>query len=262
MLVGDAMARPLAEALSEPGVSYATSSVLAIGSGGAVFSPTVKQQLQQQVPTAMILDTIGASEVGSTGSAASSDGPPRFMMRADNTVLGDDLRPVEPGSGQIGRLARTGHIPLRYHKDEAKTAATFVTDPDGVRWAVPGDFATVEGDGTIVLLGRGSQCINSGGEKIYPEEVESALKSHPDVFDALVVGIPDDRFGQRVAAVVHPRDGAAPGLAELANHCRNEIAGYKVPRELTLVDAISRTPAGKPDYAWARARFAASSGTA
>jgi acyl-CoA synthetase (AMP-forming)/AMP-acid ligase II len=261
MVVGDAMARPLAEALEEPGISYDTSSVLAIGSGGAVFSPTVKQQLQQQVPTAAILDTIGASEVGSTGSAASADGTPKFMMRPDNTVLGDDLRPVEPGSGQVGRLARSGHIPLRYHRDEAKTAATFITDPDGVRWAIPGDFATIEADGTIVLLGRGSQCINSGGEKIYPEEVESALKSHPDVFDALVVGIPDERFGQRVAAVVHPRDGATPELDQLAEHCRKEIAGYKVPRDLALVGAISRTPAGKPDYAWARERFAASSGT-
>ena len=256
MLVGDAMARPLAEALEDPATSYDTSSLFTIGSGGAVFSPAVKGQLQKQLPDVIIMDTIGASEVGSTGSAATSvESTPRFVVRPSNAVLGDDLRPVEPGSGVVGRLARCGHIPLRYHKDEAKTAATFVTDPDGVRWAVPGDFATVDADGTITLLGRGSQCINTGGEKVYPEEVEAALKSHPDVFDAVVVGIPDDRFGQRVAAVVHPRDGSSPDLEELAGHCRATIAGYKVPRELELVGGISRTPAGKPDYAWARQRF-------
>jgi fatty-acyl-CoA synthase len=261
MLVGDAMARPLAEALEDPAASYDTSSLLTVGSGGAVFSPAVKGQLQAQLPNVIIMDTIGASEVGSTGSAAAAvESTPRFIVRPSNAVLGDDLRPVAPGSGVVGRLARCGHIPLRYHKDEAKTAATFVTDPDGVRWAVPGDFATVEADGTITLLGRGSQCINTGGEKVYPEEVEAALKSHPDVFDAVVVGIPDDRFGQRVAAVVHPRDGSSPNLEQLAGHCRATIAGYKVPRDLELVGAISRTPAGKPDYAWARTRFEGGSG--
>jgi len=261
MLVGDAMARPLAEALEDPAASYDTASLLTVGSGGAVFSPAVKGQLQAQLPNVIIMDTIGASEVGSTGSAAAAvERTPRFVVRPSNAVLGDDLRPVEPGSGVVGRLARCGHIPLRYHKDEAKTAATFVTDPDGVRWAVPGDFATVEADGTITLLGRGSQCINTGGEKVYPEEVEAALKSHPDVFDAVVVGIPDDRFGQRVAAVVHPRDGSSPDLEQLAGHCRATIAGYKVPRDLELVGAISRTPAGKPDYAWARTRFEGASG--
>jgi len=172
-------------------------------------------------------------------------------------VLDDDLRPVEPGSGVIGRVARTGHIPLGYYKDEAKTAATFVTDPDGVRWVVPGDFGTVEADGTIVLLGRGSQCINSGGEKIYPEEVEDALKGHPDVFDALVVGVPDERFGERVAAVVAARPGTTPTLDELASHCRKTLAGYKVPRQLTLVDAVKRSPAGKANYGWAKETAAA-----
>jgi acyl-CoA synthetase (AMP-forming)/AMP-acid ligase II len=164
------------------------------------------------------------------------------------TVLDDDRRPVEPGSGTVGLLARRGHIPLGYYKDDEKTAATFVTAADGTRWVVPGDYAVVEADGTITLLGRGSVCINSGGEKVYPEEVEAALKSHPDVFDTVVVGVPDDRYVERVAAIVQPRPGAQPSLEELQAHARDELAGYKLPRLLVLADAIPRTPAGKPDY--------------
>jgi fatty-acyl-CoA synthase len=148
----------------------------------------------------------------------------------------------------VGRLARRGHIPLGYYKDEEKTAATFVTDPDGIRWVVPGDSATVEGDGTITMLGRGSVCINTGGEKVYPEEVEAALKAHPDVFDAVVVGVPDDRFVERIAALVQPRPGTTVTLA----HCRGRLAGYKVPRRLVVLDELVRTPAGKPDYRWAK----------
>src|SRR5437773_9020364 len=151
-------------------------------------------------------------------------------MAEHTTVLDGDLQPVAPGSGVIGRLARKGHIPLGYHKDPSNTAATFV-ERDGVRWVLPGDFATVEADGTITLLGRGSVSINSGGEKIFPEEVEAAVKSHPDVYDAVVVGVPDERWGQRVAAVVEPRPGVAPALEDVQAHCRNRIAGYKVPRE-------------------------------
>jgi acyl-CoA synthetase (AMP-forming)/AMP-acid ligase II len=167
-------------------------------------------------------------------------------------VLGEDLRPVEPGSGAVGTLARTGHIPLGYYNDAAKTAATFVKDRDGKRWALSGDMATVEADGSISFFGRGSVCINTGGEKVYPEEVEAALKSHPDVFDAVVVGVPDERFVERVAAVVQARDGAAPTLEDLQAHGRTKIAGYKIPRHLVLVDTIIRTPVGKPDYRWAR----------
>jgi acyl-CoA synthetase (AMP-forming)/AMP-acid ligase II len=144
-------------------------------------------------------------------------------------------------------------MPLGYYKDEIKTAATFVTDRDGVRWVIPGDMATVEADGTVTLLGRGSICINSGGEKIYPEEVEAALKAHPGVFDAVVVGVPDERWGERVAAVVQPRDGHALTLDEIDRHCRAHISGYKVPRELHVVDTIVRSPAGKADYRWAKA---------
>jgi len=158
---------------------------------------------------------------------------------------------VAPGSGVVGRLARSGNIPVGYHKDEDKTAATFVTGADGRRYVIPGDFATVEADGSITLLGRGSVCINSGGEKIFPEEVEAALKAHPAVFDAVVVGVPDARWGQTVAAVVQPRDGRQPSLDELDRHCRAMIAGYKVPRHLHIVDRVERSPSGKPDYPWA-----------
>ncbi|MGH7290483.1 MAG: AMP-binding enzyme, partial [Myxococcota bacterium] len=145
-----------------------------------------------------------------------------------------------------------GNIPLEYYKDPVKSAETFVTAPDGTRYSIPGDFATVGADGAITILGRGSVSINSGGEKIYPEEVEAALKGHPDVFDALVVGVPDPRFGQHVAAVVQPREGARPTLAELDAFVRSEIAGYKVPRSLWYVDEVKRSPAGKPDYRWAK----------
>jgi acyl-CoA synthetase (AMP-forming)/AMP-acid ligase II len=252
MVVGDAMARPLAEALADPETSYDTSSVFTVGSGGAVFSPAVKGQLVEQLGEVLVVDSFGASEMGATGVVADPDAGPRFMMNESMAVLDEELRPVAPGSGVVGKVARRGHIPLGYYKDESKTAATFVTDPDGMRWVIPGDFATVEADGTISVLGRGSGCITTGGEKVYPEEVEAVLKSHPDVFDALVVGVPDERFTERVAAVVAPREGRAPTLESLAEHCRTHVAGYKVPRELRLADAIVRTPAGKPDYAWAK----------
>jgi acyl-CoA synthetase (AMP-forming)/AMP-acid ligase II len=252
MVVGDAMARPLAESLAEPGTSYDTSSVFTVGSGGAVFSPAVKAQLVEQLGDVLVVDSFGASEMGATGVVADPDAGPQFMMNESMAVLDEDLRPVEPGSGTVGKVARRGHIPLGYYKDESKTAATFVTDPDGVRWVIPGDFAMLEADGTISVLGRGSGCITTGGEKVYPEEVEAVLKSHPDVFDALVVGVPDERFTERVAAVVAPREGRTPTLESLAAHCRTHVAGYKVPRELRLADAIARTPAGKPDYAWAK----------
>jgi acyl-CoA synthetase (AMP-forming)/AMP-acid ligase II len=262
MVVGDAMGRPLAEALTAPGASYDTSSVIVIGSGGAILSPTVKEQLRAELPNATVMDSFGASETGAGGSVYDTEGPaagPRFTMGEHTTVLDDQLRPVEPGSGVVGLLARRGHIPLGYYKDEQKTAATFLTAADGTRWVVPGDFATVEGDGTITMLGRGSVCINTGGEKVYPEEVEAALKSHPDVFDAVVVGVPDDRFVERVAAIVQPRPGAAPTLEDLQAHCRTQLAGYKMPRQLVVLDEILRTPVGKPDYRWAKKTAGAAS---
>ncbi len=172
-------------------------------------------------------------------------------MDESNTVLGDDLRPVKPGSGVMGKLARRGRLPVGYYNDPEKTAQTFLT-LDGERWVVPGDFATVEEDGQITVFGRGAACINSGGEKIFVEEVESVLKAHASVEDAVVVGVPDERWGQRVAAVVSPRPGAEVTLALLDAHCRAHLAGYKVPRQLHVVAALVRQPSGKPDYRWAR----------
>ncbi|HEY8059070.1 MAG TPA: acyl-CoA synthetase, partial [Acidimicrobiales bacterium] len=170
----------------------------------------------------------------------------------DSVVIDEDFNVVQPGSGVVGKVARFGNIPLGYYNDEVKTAETFITAPDGTRYAVPGDFATVEKDGSITLLGRGSVSINSGGEKIYPEEVEAAVKSHPAIYDATVIGVKDERWGQRVAAVVQLREGAElESVKDLQEHCRQEIAGYKVPRQVHFVDAVTRAPSGKPDYRWA-----------
>jgi len=202
------------------------------------------------------MDRFGSSESGAQGTVEDGAGGPRFVMGDDTTVLDDDLRPLAPGDGRIGRLARTGRIPLGYYRDEAKTAATFPTDEHGVRWSVPGDLASIEPDGVITVHGRGSASINSGGEKIFPEEVEAAVKATPGVYDAIVVGLPDERFGERVAAVVRMRDGADPlTLEDLQDHCRSRIAGYKVPRQLLLVDEIPLTAAGKPDTRAAKELF-------
>jgi acyl-CoA synthetase (AMP-forming)/AMP-acid ligase II len=172
----------------------------------------------------------------------------------DTTVVLDEARrPVAPGSDEAGQVARTGHIPLRYHGDPEKTAATFV-ELDGQRFVITGDMATVADDGTITLLGRGSGCINTGGEKVFPEEVESVLRERDDVYDVLVVGAPDDRWGERVAALVQPAAGHRPSTEELIEHCRGHLAGYKLPRSVTFVDRIVRSPAGKPDYRWAKAQ--------
>ncbi len=254
LLVGDAMARPIVEAL-EAG-SYDMSSVIAVASSGAVLSPSIRDRLQELMPDAMVLNNFGATETGHQGSAiigedTGVDGRPSFFMDESNVVLDDDNKPLEPGSGKMGRIARKGRIPLGYYNDPEKTAERFVT-LDGVRWSIPGDFATVEEDGRITIFGRGAVCINTGGEKVFPEEVEEALKSHPDVFDALVVGVPDERWMQRVAAVVEPRAGKQPTLEELSAHCRKHVAGYKVPRQLALVTKVERQPSGKPDYAWAK----------
>ena len=207
----------------------------------------------------MLTDSIGASESGNNGMLMVSkentkmEGGPRVSPGRDAMVLDEDLNVMEPGTGEIGKLARCGDIPLGYYKDEQKTAETFVTAPDGTRYAVAGDFARLEDDGSITLLGRGSVSINSGGEKIFPEEVEGAVKAHPAVFDATVVGAPDEKWGSRVAAVVQLRDGHdAIDLADLQGECRKRIAGYKVPRQVHVVDRIQRAPSGKPDYRWAK----------
>jgi acyl-CoA synthetase (AMP-forming)/AMP-acid ligase II len=250
-LVGDAMGRPLADALVEGTRTYDLSGLFRIGSGGGVFSPAVQQALKAAIPHVTVMDSYGASETGAGGMSAEG-GARRFTVSDEIQVLDDDLEPLVPGSEQRGHLARTGHIPLGYYKDEEKTAKTFPTDRNGRRWSVPGDFATVDADGIVTLLGRGSQCINTGGEKVYPEEVEEALKSHPGVYDALVVGVPDPRWGERVVAVLQPRDGAHPELEDLAAHCHETLAGYKVPRAVTYVDLVRRSPSGKADYRWAK----------
>ncbi len=250
-LVGDAMARPLVDALRAG--TYDTSSLIVIASAGAVLSDAVKDELQAQLPNTMLLNNFGATETGHQGMVGfgeASGGKPTFAMDESSTVLGEDLRPIEPGSGVVGRLARRGRIPVGYYKDPEKTAATFVTI-EGQRWVIPGDLATVEADGRITVFGRGAVCINTGGEKVFPEEVEAALKAHPGVADAVVVGVPDEKWGQRVAAVVLPRPGADVTLASLEAHCRTYVAGYKVPRQLALVTELVRHPSGKPDYRWA-----------
>lgn len=256
---GDAMARPLLDALlahQEKGNEYDLSSLFLLASTAALFSTSLKEKFLELLPNRIITDSIGSSETGFGGTSVvakgqSHTGGPRVTIDKNTAVLDEDGNPVQPGSGLRGVIAKRGHIPVGYFKDEKKTAETFKTY-HGVRYAIPGDFAEVDADGSVTMLGRGSVSINSGGEKIYPEEVEAALKGHPDVFDALVVGVPDPRFGQQVAAVVHPRDGARPTLAELDAFVRTEIAGYKVPRSLWLVDEIKRSPAGKPDYRWAK----------
>ncbi|WP_030175615.1 acyl-CoA synthetase [Spirillospora albida] len=250
MLVGDVMARPVAKALAAGG--YDTSSLFAIASGGAPLTEGAREALKEHLPNAIFLDNYGASETGACGPSVggATEGTARFMMKPGITVLDDDLKPVR--AGEIGKLARTGHIPLGYYNDPAKTASTFFTDADGTRWSVPGDFASLAEDGTIVLLGRGSLMINTGGEKVYPEEVEVALKDHPDVYDAVVVGLPDEMFGQRVAAVVAPRPGATLTLEDLTEHCRGRLAGYKLPRQIHFVDEVQRTAVGKSDYKWAK----------
>ncbi|WP_406813922.1 acyl-CoA synthetase [Mycobacterium sp. M23085] len=258
---GDAMARPLLDALlaaqkSAEGEAYDLSSLFLLASTAALFSPSIKEKFLELLPNRVITDSIGSSETGFGGtSIVAKDAPhaggPRVTIDHRTVVLDEEGNEVKPGSGVRGFIAKKGNIPVGYYKDEKKTAETFKTF-NGVRYAIPGDYATVEEDGTVTMLGRGSVSINSGGEKIYPEEVEAALKGHPDVFDALVVGVPDPRYGQHVAAVVQPRAGARPTLTELDSFVRSEIAGYKVPRSLWLVDEVKRSPAGKPDYRWAK----------
>ena len=256
---GDAMARPLLDALlahQDADNQYDLSSLFLLASTAALFSASLKETFLELLPNRIITDSIGSSETGFGGTSIvakgqSHTGGPRVTIDKNTVVLDDDGNEVKAGSGVRGIIAKRGHIPVGYFKDDEKTRQTFQTI-NGVRYAIPGDYAEVEADGSVTMLGRGSVSINSGGEKVYPEEVEAALKGHPDVFDALVVGVPDPRFGQHVAAVVQPRNGTQPTLAQLDAFVRTEIAGYKVPRSLWLVDEVKRSPAGKPDYRWAK----------
>ncbi|QMW24021.1 AMP-binding protein [Sandaracinobacteroides saxicola] len=252
VIVGDAFARPILRALDAGEGSL--GAMMMMISSGTMWSPEVKAGLIRHNPGLMCLDAFGSSEGlgygASISTAAAPDAPTRFMHDPNTLVLDEDNRPIEPGSGRSGRVARTGLIPLGYYKDPAKSAATFV-EIDGRRFTIPGDWATVDPDGAIILLGRGSQCINSGGEKIFPEEVEEALKTHAAVEDALVFGVADEKWGQAVTAVVEltaPAEEAA-----LIAHVKTALAAYKAPKRVHVVAKVPRAPNGKADYAAARA---------
>jgi 3-oxocholest-4-en-26-oate---CoA ligase len=253
-IVGDAMASPLADEIGSG--NYDLSSLFVVSSTGAILSGSVRDRLQSLLPTTMILDNFGSTESGYTASGVAGATPESGLRYRPNnstvTVLDSRLQAVRPGSGDVGQVARSGHISFGYYNDPEKTAETYVT-VDSKRWLLSGDLATVETDGTIAILGRGSLCINTGGEKVFPEEIEATLKAHPAVYDVIVVGIPDRRYGESVAAVVQLRQGSAvPDTTELDDHCRARLAGYKVPRTYAFVPQLKRSPAGKADYRWAR----------
>ncbi|MFJ4641884.1 acyl-CoA synthetase [Streptomyces hygroscopicus] len=254
-LVGDAMLRPLVDALAGPLRGTDLSSLLSVSSSGAILSETVRAQFAALAPHTLLLNNFGSSESGFNGTATADSGPEkgfRLRVNARTTVVDPaTLAPVAPG--EPGRIAQRGHVPLGYYNDPKKTAETFF-EADGERWVLLGDMGTVDEDGVITVLGRGSQCINTGGEKVYPEEVEQALKAHPEVYDALVAGVPDTRWGFSVAAVVQPRAQASGLTADaVRDHCRERLAGYKIPRTVVFTDRIQRSPSGKADYRWARA---------
>lgn len=252
-ITGDAMARPLADALAEG--DYDVSTLFVVSSTGAILTGAVRDRLQELLPNVMIMDSFGSTESGYTASGLDGSSPEKGLRYQPNAtaklaVLDEKLRPVGPG--ELGTVAKPGRIAFGYYKDPEKSAKTFVTDADGTRWLLTGDLATVDPDGTVNIFGRGSQCINTGGEKVFPEEIEAVLKGHPGVFDAVVTGIPDERWGSRVAAVVEPRQGVQLTFEGLDAHCRGLLSGYKVPRTYAFVDEMVRSPAGKADYRWAR----------
>lgn len=251
-IVGDAMAIPLLDALEANPGRWDLGAVFNVGSGGAVFSPTKQEAFKRHFPNVFITNSFGSSEggaMGMDGGGKPGHGLGNVTRSPFMSVLVQEsdgsYREAQPG--EKGIFARSGHIPVGYYNDPEKTAKTFV-QAEGRTWSVLGDEAVLEEDDTITVYGRGSNCINSGGEKIYPEEVEQALKHHPAVFDCLVVGTPDERFGSKVTAVVTPRPGQSLDLESLRNEAREHIAGYKLPRELHLVPEIPRAPSGKPLY--------------
>jgi acyl-CoA synthetase (AMP-forming)/AMP-acid ligase II len=253
-IVGDAFARPLLEALEKK--TYDLSSLFIVGSGGAILSPHNKEAFLRHIPNGLVIDGFGASETGAQGSHATSGKDKaqtgKFAMSGALVLKQDLSAQLPPGTDETGWLARSGHVPLGYYKDAAKTGRTFPTI-GATRYAVPGDHARVLADGTIEVLGRGSVCINSGGEKIYPEEIEQVLRKHPDVYDAVVVGTPDDRFGEAVTAVVQARDGASLTHDSVVKFAAASLARYKLPKSTVLVSQMVRSPSGKPDYRWAKA---------
>ncbi|GAA4097197.1 acyl-CoA synthetase [Nocardioides kongjuensis] len=251
-MTGDAMAVPLIDAYEAGG--YDGQTLFAIASSAAIFSKSVKERWMKHFPNAVFTDSVGSSETGFQGtglqdaSALSTDGPV-VSIPPTTVILGDDNQLLDPvrDVGKIGRTARSGNVPVGYYKDPEKSAKTFV-EIDGVRYSIPGDNARIEEGNRITLLGRGSNCINTGGEKVYPEEVEQAIKAHPGVYDVLVVGLPDEKYGQTVAAVVEPRPGHQVELEDLRTFLRAHLSGYKLPRALTIVEEIPRNATGKAQY--------------
>jgi fatty-acyl-CoA synthase len=260
IIVGDAFAKPLLRALdTEPG-RWDLSSLRLLISSGAMFSTEVKQGLIGHIPQVAIADVLGSTEGGMGQSITTKDTPPgetaKFTLSPTTKIFTEDGREVQPGSGEIGMVANGGLTPLGYYKDPEKSARTF-REVNGVRYSFPGDMATVRADGTLEFIGRGSNCINTGGEKVFPEEVEEALKVHDAVEDALVIGVPDDRFGNRVVAVVSFAPGKSATADDIIADAKTRLAGYKLPKELCVVENVPRAPNGKPNYPAARELFAA-----
>ena len=251
-IVGDAMAVPLLDALAANPERWDLSSVFSVGSGGAVFSASKQDAFRQYFPNVFITNSFGSSESGNMGmdgggkkgeglgNVAKSE-----FMSVVSDIEGEPHCHVAPG--EMGIFARSGHIPVGYYNDPVKTAKTIVA-VDGKPWLLLGDEARLEDDGSITVFGRGSNCINTGGEKVYPEEVEQALKAHPAIFDCLVVATPDERYGSKVTAIVSVRGGASVDLASVQEDARKYIAGYKLPRDLHIVAEVPRAPSGKPAY--------------
>lgn len=252
-IVGDAFARPLLEQMRR--TSYDLSNLRVIGSGGAILSSELKRALVELLPNVIVVDGFGSSETGAQGSSTMSAGSETaavFKMDKHTVVLDEALeRRLVPGEDDLGWLARSGHIPLGYHGDEAKTKRTYRRVGD-TRYAIPGDRARLDVDGSIIVLGRDSGCINTGGEKVFAEEVEIALKHHPAVQDVLVIGTPNERFGQQVTAVVALNPGMRASDDDLRETAAQDLSRYKLPRAFVFVDSVVRAPTGKPDYRWAK----------
>jgi len=256
VIVGDAFAKPMLRALEEAkqeGRPYDLSSLRLIVSSGVMWTAEVKQALLEWGPF-ILIDAMGSSEgamATQTTTPGASVETAKFTLGPNTKVFTEDGREVQPGSGETGMVAAGGNVPVGYYKDPEKSAKTFKTI-DGARYSFPGDWARVEADGTLTLLGRGSQCINSAGEKIYPEEVEEAVKRHPDVHDCLVVGVPDEKFGERVTAVASLAKGGRADAEAIRAFTREQLAAFKVPKQVFVVDHVQRAPNGKADYKWAR----------
>jgi len=251
MIVGDAFAKPILRELDAHPGRWDLSSLWLMVSSGVMWAAETKEGLLRHNPGMLCVDTLGSSEAigiarsrSSRKATASTGG---FTLGDGARVITDDGRDVVPGSGDMGLVAVRGRTPIGYYKDPEKTAATFRMI-DGVRWSVPGDWATVDADGSVRLLGRGSACINTGGEKVFPEEVEEALKTHPSVRDAVVVGVPDERFGEAIVALVEPAGGASLDGAELIAHVKGRLASYKAPKRVLTIPTIGRDTNGKVDY--------------